>query len=272
MEVFHPGKRQKERQWNTWGKDKPDFLVFTLYKENKETTAVLELIARTIKVKSSIFDVAGKMFSFEVLIVEGTKDKRAVTTQRVTAYKLPAQKLIDASKKLQGVKMGILLTIGSLNLPGDYDYVPEALKLGDLKGNHFAIVLRYVDADEATIIAACEGVKKMGFVNYFGTQRFGTGTISTHSVGELTYLIQLLIRSGKELLLSKWPEAIDLILRPRSFEKPDSLKARMHWAETGDIDSSLDLFPRHHVIERKLLIAMKAHGKVCIFVDDISDS
>lgn len=60
LEVFHPGKRQRERQWNNWGKDKPDFLIFTLYKENKETTAVLELIAKTIKVKSSIFDVAGE--------------------------------------------------------------------------------------------------------------------------------------------------------------------------------------------------------------------
>lgn len=110
-------------------------------------------------------------------------------------------------------------------------------------------MLRYVDADEETIVAACENVKKNGFINYFGTQRFGTGAISTHSV-------------GKVLLHSKWPEAIDLILRPRSFEKPDSLKARMHWAETGDIDSTLDLFPKFHVIERKLLIAMKAHGKV----------
>lgn len=59
LEVFHPGKRQREKLWNTWAKDKPDFLIFTLYKENKETTSVLELVARTIKVKSNIFDVAG---------------------------------------------------------------------------------------------------------------------------------------------------------------------------------------------------------------------
>lgn len=64
LEVFHPGKRQRERQWNNWGKDKPEFLVFTLYKENKETTAVLELLAKTIRVKSSIFDVAGKTRHF----------------------------------------------------------------------------------------------------------------------------------------------------------------------------------------------------------------
>lgn len=60
----------------------------------------------------------------------------------------------------------------------------EGLKLGDLKGNHFTIVLRYVDADEQTITDACENVKKFGFINYYGTQRFGTGAISTHSVGE----------------------------------------------------------------------------------------
>jgi tRNA pseudouridine13 synthase len=140
--------------------------------------------------------------------------------------------------------------------------VKEALKLGDLKGNHFTIVLRYVDADEQTIIDACESVKKFGFVNYYGTQRFGTSAITTHSVGECTGFLRNSLLIGKELLLSKWPEAIDLILRPRSFEKADSLKARMYWAETGDIDGALDLFPRHHVIERKLLIAMKDHGKV----------
>eukprot|EP01127_Copromyxa_protea_P007970 TRINITY_DN1812_c0_g3_i1.p1 TRINITY_DN1812_c0_g3~~TRINITY_DN1812_c0_g3_i1.p1 ORF type:complete len:726 (+),score=254.94 TRINITY_DN1812_c0_g3_i1:197-2179(+) len=224
LEVFHPGKRQRERQWNDWPKDKPDFLVFTLYKENKETTAVLELIAKTIKVKSNVFDVAG------------TKDKRAVTSQRVTAYKVPAQKLIDASQRLWGLKTG------------DYGYTTEALKLGDLKGNHFTIVLRYVDSDEETLIKACESIKQNGFINYYGTQRFGTGTISTHTV-------------GKELLLSHWEEAIDLILKPRAFEKNDSLRARMHWASTGDIDGTLDLMPYCHVIERKLLIAMKANGK-----------
>lgn len=92
--------------------------------------------------------------------------------------------MIDASKKLIGVKLGTPPFYFSHCL-GDYDYVKESLKLGDLKGNHFTIVLRYVDADEATLVAACESIKKDGFINYFGTQRFGTGPISTHSVGKL---------------------------------------------------------------------------------------
>eukprot|EP01126_Amoeba_proteus_P021445 TRINITY_DN2179_c0_g1_i10.p1 TRINITY_DN2179_c0_g1~~TRINITY_DN2179_c0_g1_i10.p1 ORF type:complete len:145 (-),score=16.38 TRINITY_DN2179_c0_g1_i10:124-558(-) len=95
--VFHPGKRQRVKFWDSqWPKDKPDFLMFTLYKENKDTTNALVLISHFLKINPKVFNTSG------------TKDKRAVTTQKVTAYRVPARKLLEINKKLQGIQTGII--------------------------------------------------------------------------------------------------------------------------------------------------------------------
>eukprot|EP01126_Amoeba_proteus_P021452 TRINITY_DN2179_c0_g2_i7.p1 TRINITY_DN2179_c0_g2~~TRINITY_DN2179_c0_g2_i7.p1 ORF type:complete len:484 (+),score=65.52 TRINITY_DN2179_c0_g2_i7:72-1523(+) len=224
--VFHPGKRQRVKFWDSqWPKDKPDFLMFTLYKENKDTTNALVLISHFLKINPKVFNTSG------------TKDKRAVTTQKVTAYRVPARKLLEINKKLQGIQTG------------DYTYVTKPLALGDHGGNHFTIVLRAIDVPNDVICSACESVKTNGFINYFGTQRFGTGCVSTHHVGKL-------------LLQGKWDKAIDLLLRPRSFEKQDATEARMYWISSGGhITGTLQRMPSNLVIERRLLFAMKTHGK-----------
>jgi len=105
-----------------------------------------------------------------------------------------------------------------------------------------------VEASNELILEGCESVKKFGFINYFGTQRFGTGTVPTHHVGIL-------------LLQSKWEEAIDLILRPRKFEKDEAMKARKYYIDTQDATGTLRMMPRSHVVERLLLEAIKKYGK-----------
>jgi tRNA(Glu) U13 pseudouridine synthase TruD len=49
-------------------------------------------------------------------------------------------------------------------------------------------------------------LKENGFINYYGMQRFGTGSISTHTVGQ-------------HILKADWKEAINLILKPRATGK-----------------------------------------------------
>jgi tRNA pseudouridine13 synthase len=49
-------------------------------------------------------------------------------------------------------------------------------------------------------------LKANGFINYYGMQRFGTGSISTHTVGQ-------------HVLKGDWKEAINLILKPRASGK-----------------------------------------------------
>jgi tRNA pseudouridine13 synthase len=62
----------------------------------------------------------------------GTKDKRAITVQNVTAYHAHAEKLAKAQTYLNRQGMYV----------ANFKYVTDALKLGDLSGNRFGIVLR----------------------------------------------------------------------------------------------------------------------------------
>lgn len=60
----------------------------------------------------------------------GTKDRRAMTSQMMSVFKIDPVKLANLSKDLKGVTLG------------NYSYKPTCLKLGDLKGNRFRISLR----------------------------------------------------------------------------------------------------------------------------------
>jgi TruD family tRNA pseudouridine synthase len=54
----------------------------------------------------------------------------------------------------------------------NFSYHDEPLRPGYLAGNHFRIVLRDLNADEATVTAAAKSIALRGCPNYFGSQRF----------------------------------------------------------------------------------------------------
>lgn len=54
-----------------------------------------------------------------------------------------------------------------------------------LGGNRFDLVLRRVEGEEGEVRRKAEGLGRLGFVNYFGLQRFGTTSVSTFAVGRL---------------------------------------------------------------------------------------
>ena len=62
----------------------------------------------------------------------GTKDKLAVTTQRVSALHVSPRALRDAS--VEGITLG------------NFSYSTAAVGLGDAAGNHFRLVLRALSA------------------------------------------------------------------------------------------------------------------------------
>ncbi|PNY05200.1 multisubstrate pseudouridine synthase 7-like protein, partial [Trifolium pratense] len=131
-----------------WADKAGKFLRFHLYKENKDTQEALGVLGHMLGIKSRSFGFAG------------TKDKRAVTTQRVTVYKQQASKLASLNEKLFGIKVG------------DFCYVNEGLCLGQLLGNRFTITLRGVVADSVdTIKAAADSLGQHGFINYFAKAR-----------------------------------------------------------------------------------------------------
>ncbi|VFQ69189.1 unnamed protein product [Cuscuta campestris] len=162
-----------------WPQDLGKFLRFHLYKENKDTQDALGLIAKMLGIQPRSFGFAG------------TKDKRSVSTQRVTVFKQRANKLAALNEKLIGIKVG------------DFCYANEGLLLGQLYGNRFTITLRGVIAESDDIIkASAAALGKNGFVNYFGLQRFGSGLVPTHLV-------------GATLLRGEWKAAVNMILDPR---------------------------------------------------------
>jgi len=63
---------------------------------------------------------------------------------------------------------------------GNFTYTRHALHLGGLSGNLFNIILRNVRGSPADIQLAADALKKSGFINYFGLQRFGNELAPTH--------------------------------------------------------------------------------------------
>ena len=65
---------------------------------------------------------------------------------------------------------------------------------------------------------------------------------------------------GLALLLSKWSEAIDLLLNPRDGEPDDLRAARQHWKDTKNAKETLKKIPRGKCIESDLLQGLVRHG------------
>ena len=174
----------------TWVERGGNFLHFSLYKENKDTMEVVSFLAKQLKTKPRDFQFAG------------TKDRRAVTVQRVSAYRLDAERVANLNRMLRGSQLG------------DFSYQQQGLELGDLKGNEFVITLRDCDfpsvrinhsmasrlaSAKSLISDALSSLHNNGFTNYYGLQRFGTFSTRTDTI-------------GLALLKSDFPLATSLIL------------------------------------------------------------
>ena len=119
----------------------------------------ISLLSKLLKIKTGIFGYAG------------TKDRRAVTTQWVSVYRVRAETLQGLNASLRNLCVG------------NFKYCKEPLKLGSLSGNHFVVTLRNVTGEHDKIEEGLDSLKVNGFINYFGLQRFGTTSVPTHKIG-----------------------------------------------------------------------------------------
>ncbi|XP_071936792.1 multisubstrate pseudouridine synthase 7-like isoform X2 [Coffea arabica] len=151
----HSFKKRKDRDdkpydgrgSDNWPEHLGKYLRFHLYKENKDTQEALGLIGKMLGIQPRSFGFAG------------TKDKRSISTQRVTVFKQRANRLAALNERLIGIKVG------------DFCHVNDGLLLGQLHGNRFTVTLRGVVAEsEAVIEASANALGKLGFINYFGLQ------------------------------------------------------------------------------------------------------
>lgn len=216
-----------------WSKNQPSYLTFHMMKTNKDTSEAIAAIAKAVGCKP-------KHFSFA-----GTKDKRGVTVQAVSGYKISKERMLCSLTRKEWDRN---IKISDLHLSD------KRVKLGSLKGNSFKIVIRNVPLDQVVQISpTCASFKsRPDFVNYFGTQRFGTKEIRTHEVGTALLeedherAVRLILGDARHRKQIKSPEKQPKI-------EFDPKLATHHYLYNDDIKQALKLLPRFMHLERSLL-------------------
>lgn len=239
--------RQSRRQGKLgWAERGGEYLHFTLYKENKDTMEVISYLTKQLKMNAKSFQFAG------------TKDRRAVTVQRVSAYRVEDQRLGYQNRMLRNANIG------------DFRYQTHGLELGDLKGNEFVITLRECQwentqtlpikekllAAEQAVSQACQDLHEKGFFNYYGLQRFGTFSTRTDTVG--VKLLQGDFQGACEAILHYGPDVLAAARDPSSSTQIGSDdKARAEaisiFQETGRVNEALDKLPRKFSAEGNII-------------------
>ncbi|EPY54124.1 pseudouridine synthase [Schizosaccharomyces cryophilus OY26] len=224
-------KRDARLSWKSLG---GEYCHFHLYKENRDSMDCLGKIARLLKVPTKLLSIAG------------TKDRRGVTCQRAAVRHVRASRLAQLNAgSLSNSTYGFLL--------GNYSYQNSPLKLGDLQGNEFQVVLRDVSTPIDKINQRMSSIKEHGFINYFGLQRFGTSSVGTHTI-------------GIALLQSDWKKAVELILSPRP-EHTGPVREAMHiWHTTHDPEATLKILPRRLIAETSILETWQRSGNQSDFL------
>ncbi|KAM5170217.1 pseudouridylate synthase 7 homolog isoform 2-T3 [Mantella aurantiaca] len=209
---------------HSWPKSRGAFCHFVLYKENKDTMDAINVLSKFLRVKPNIFSYMG------------TKDKRAITVQAIAVLKITAQRLSHLNKCLMNFKLG------------NFTYQKHPLKLGELQGNHFTVILRNITGTDEQVEQAMTSLRDIGFINYYGMQRFGTTAVPTYQV-------------GRAILQNNWEEMIDLILKPRpGAEKGYLVQCREEWAKTKDPEAALRKLPVKRCVEGQLLRGLSRYG------------
>ncbi|XP_058502592.1 pseudouridylate synthase 7 homolog isoform X2 [Solea solea] len=211
-----------------WPKNRGSFCHFVLYKENKDTMDAINVLSKFLRLRPNMFSYMG------------TKDKRAITVQEIAVLKITAERLSHLNKCLMNLKLG------------NFCYKNHPLKLGELQGNHFTVVIRNISGTDEQVHRAMTSLKQTGFINYFGMQRFGTTAVSTQQV-------------GRAILKNDWNQVVDLILKPRpGAEKEFLVRCREEWAKTQDPEAALKKLPNKRCVEGQLLRGLSMYGKTNI--------
>jgi tRNA pseudouridine13 synthase len=200
------------------------YLVLEVEKRDWDTHHLIREISRQLRISQ-------KRISFA-----GTKDKRAVTRQRMSIMNLAEGDLEKVN--LPGVEMKAL---GRSN---------RGVNLGDLRGNSFRVKIRKLKCPRpsSSIAGITEEISRLGGLpNYFGTQRFGESRPVTHLV-------------GKELVRGRLEEAAFIYLAlPFAGELEQSRRAREQLWEKRDPALALKSFPEHLRYERAMLNHLVGH-------------
>lgn len=157
-------------------------LLFSLLKRNIDTIGALDYISRLLHRTQKTIKFAGN------------KDKRGITTQRISSYNTLPNELINLTKNKRWNK--------NIEI-SNFSFSDKELRLGLLKGNQFCVCFRFVEGlkdVKSDLDLITKSINEKGFINYFGMQRFGVGNISTHIIGK--YVIKKLWKEAFAKIIS----------------------------------------------------------------------
>ncbi|MDR7664652.1 tRNA pseudouridine(13) synthase TruD [Methanosarcina sp. Z-7115] len=209
-------KEITNREEGTEGK----YLVLELIKHDWDT----HHLTRTL---SKILQISQKRIS-----VAGTKDKRALTTQKISIFDIDASEIEKIH--LKDIELKVL------------GRSRKSVELGDLWGNEFIITIRDIAGsleetgdllEKTTNDILIQG----GVPNFFGVQRFG-------SVRPVTHLV------GKAIVEGDFEKAALLYIADSFPAEPEETKkARQSVKETRDFKEGLKTYPLRLGHERAMM-------------------
>lgn len=215
------------------------YLIVEVEKADWETHHLVRDLSRQLQISQKRFSWAG------------TKDKNAITRQRMSIYGLEEGELVRAN--LPGVNIRVL---GRSN---------RGISLGDLRGNRFAVRIREIDLDDADAARRLEAITGEigalgGLPNYFGVQRFGEVRPVTHLVGEA------LVRGDPE------GAAMTYLALPFPGEPESTRAARERLFADHDFGRALKEYPLRLRYERAMMARLQEEGDFARSFDVLADN
>ena len=205
--ILEPGKRY-ERNDEAGGA----FTRFVLQKKGWNTTQALKAVA------------AAHGRGIRSVGFAGTKDRQSISVQLCSIFKADPEEVINTSIK-------------DISINGAWRS-SEAVKLGDLIGNRFAIRIRGA-SDRPRLEAVDEELGGL-FPNYYGNQRFGYRDNN--------------VDIGLALLKGDYRSAVLKYLTESANEKlEEGINARKRLADELDFQEALSYFPHYLKYERSVI-------------------
>ena len=163
----------------------------------------------------------------------GMKDKKALTRQWICIANM------DSEEQFRQIENVDIYTTDFLKITRGR----KKLRMGQLKGNKFRILIRDLDDIEKSAEVANEVLNELevtGVPNYFGWQRFGRPRTNTHLVGEA-------------LIHNDLAEAVRRYVgNPSEDESLENQKARQAY-DDGDLEKSLELMGKGMRYEKMIV-------------------
>ena len=198
-------------------RDNGTYLIVKVKKKNWDTMNFARILSNYLHISRNAIGYAG------------TKDKRAITIQY---FSIP-MKSNDIMDKIRNAR----IKDAHIEIAG---YMNRKIKLGDLLGNKFRIVVRSPSQPE-NLQRILDELEIKGIPNFFGIQRFGTLRFITHEVGRL-------------ILRKNYSEAFWVyVAMPSELEDEEIRKIREDLWNERNPKMGLRELPKYLIYERNLL-------------------